>query len=218
VNRLAENGTSVVLGTNGTFLSADNVSSLRKCTRVEISLDAADPALNNQIRISRSTGADAWKEAVAAMQVCLAANIRVRVLTALNSINQHQLVELAALLHQIGIRDWAMSWTISAGRAARIYDELRPDEAVVEQSLKRIREIYPTLAFRYSNRRAEEFNRFYFLVLPDGQIATEDVVAGSKRTFGSALHIPLLSTWTSENFDLEAHFSKWVANRLTGAA
>jgi MoaA/NifB/PqqE/SkfB family radical SAM enzyme len=181
-------------------------------------LDAADPLLNNRIRISRKATADAWKESVAAMETCLGASIQVRVITTLNAWNQHQLVELAALLHQIGIRDWALSWTIPAGRAAPIYDQLCPDEAIIQHGLKQVRQLYPTLCFRYSNRHPEQFNRFYFLILPDGQIATEDVVACGKQTFGSALEIPLLTTWTRDNFDFEAHFTKWVADRLTSAA
>jgi MoaA/NifB/PqqE/SkfB family radical SAM enzyme len=213
VDSLWENGTSVVLGTNGTFLSPDNVHRLRNCTRVEISLDAAEPSLNNRIRVSKKSTGDAFRESISAIKASLAANIKVRVITTLNTWNQHQLPDLADLLHQIGVRDWALSWTIPAGRAARIYDQLRPDENVIQLELKRVRERYPAMRFRYSNRCPNLFDRFYFLVLPDGQIATEDMNARKKRTFGSALEIPLRSVWTRNNFDLEAHFSKWVGNR-----
>jgi MoaA/NifB/PqqE/SkfB family radical SAM enzyme len=181
---------------------------------VEISLDAANPALNNRIRLSRKSTGDAFRESISAIEACLAANIKVRVITTLNTWNQQQLPDLADLLDRIGVRDWALSWTIPAGRAARIYDQLRPDENVIQEELTRVRERHPAMRLRYSNRCPNLFNRFYFLVLPDGQIATEDMNAGKKRTFGSALEIPLPSVWTRNNFDLEAHFSKWVGNRL----
>jgi MoaA/NifB/PqqE/SkfB family radical SAM enzyme len=218
VDTLAGHGVSVVLGTNGTFLSDDNVHRLRNCTRVEISLDAADSTLNNKIRVSRSRTGNAWKEGVAAIETCLRANVDVRVLTTLNALNQHQLLDQARLLYEMGVRDWALSWTVPAGRAADIYDQLQPDEAIVGESLEKVRQVWPSLRVRYSNRHPDQFNRFYFLVLPDGEVATEDIKQGGKQTFGSALHIPLVSVWTPDRFNQEAHFAKWVADRIAPGA
>jgi MoaA/NifB/PqqE/SkfB family radical SAM enzyme len=218
IDGLAENGISVVLGTNGTFLTNLNIHRVRKCARVEISLDAGQRALNNLMRPSRIRGGDSWTESTAAIKACLTANIPVRVLTTISRANQDQLPELAELLYQLGATDWALSWVLPAGRAASNYEDLRPDEATIQAGLKQIRKFYPAIRFRYSSRAPDQFDRFYCLILPDGQLATEDMALGRKLSFGSVLDTPMSKAWTSENFDIRAHFRKWVADRVTPLA
>ena len=214
IDRLARKGVSVVLGTNGTFLNSENIKALAQCTRVEISLDAPTPELNNRLRPSKDPDGNAWAEAIRAIELCLAHQIKVRVLTTLNRFNQDELVKLAALLDRIGAKDWAISWTIPAGRAIPIYHQLKPQKEIVDRQMLQVRVYFPSLNVRYSNR-GQEYNRFYFLILPDGQIATQDIKMGAKVTFGSALDVPLKSVWNDQNFDLSAHVNKWVAGRIT---
>jgi len=213
IDALTTRDISVVLGTNGTYLDRDSIGSFNKCTRIEINLDGPSAEINNRLRPSRD-GGNAWAEAIRAIELCLRCGIRVRVLTTLNRVNQDKIVEIAALLHNVGVRDWAMSWTISAGRAAEIYHELKPQKEVIESQIRLVRVYFPSLNVRYSNRGAQ-FNRFYFLILPDGQIATQEINDSQKVTFGSALNTPVTSVWSGQNFDLSAHFDKWVAGRIT---
>jgi MoaA/NifB/PqqE/SkfB family radical SAM enzyme len=213
IEALTARGVSVVLGTNGTFLNADNIDALTECTRVEISLDAPSAGLNNQLRPSKD-GGNAWTEAIQAIKLCLRHGIKLRVLTTLSRRNQNTIVEMAALLQSIGVRDWALSWTIPAGRAIPIFQDLQPEQQTIESQLRVVRVHFPALTVRYSHRDAK-FDRYYFLILPDGQIATQHLNRPEKATFGSALDIPIAAAWNQQNFDLLAHFKKWVAGRIS---
>jgi len=203
-----------VLGTNGTYIQPENVDSLLLCTRVEISLDAATPELNNLIRPSRVKDGDAWRETMQAIKMCLNAGVNLRVLTALNSQNQNHIVGIASVLHSLGVNDWALSWTIPAGRARSNYKDFVPDRNVVEMGVADARRIYPTMQIRYTDRITTTFSRFYCLILPDGQLATEDLDLGVKIEYGSLLHNDISSLWTKYNFNLEQHFRKWVGDRI----
>lgn len=214
LNALYLNGVSVVLGTNGSFIEPSNVESLRICTRVEFSLDAATKELNNVIRPSRIKSGDAWKETLNAISLCLKSDLRVRVLTALNSLNQNQLQQIADLLAQLGVKDWAISWTMPIGRALPIYDGLCPDVNVVKAELAQAIKTHPEIRIRYSER-ASNFSRFYCLIYPDGQMGTEDISSGRKVFLGSLLQSPVASMWNDESFDRRLHFDKWIGDRYT---
>ncbi|HVY72441.1 MAG TPA: radical SAM protein [Candidatus Paceibacterota bacterium] len=213
IQKLVEGGVSVVLGTNGSFIERENVESLSICTRVEISLDAATSELNNKIRPSRQKRGNAWQETLQAIKLCVKHNTNLRILTALNTWNQSQIVEMAAVLNDLGVKDWALSWTIPAGRARLIYDQFRPEKDMVEEGIEKARKAYPSMIIRYSHRESN-FNRFYCLILPDGQIATEDISHGGKLTFGSLREQPIASAWNSNNYDIPHHFEKWVGDRI----
>lgn len=213
IRRFYDNGVSVILGTNGTFIQQENVRNLHMCTRVEISLDGGTKDINNRIRPSRQKSGDAWNETMNAIRLCVVSGINLRVLTALNAQNQHSLLAMAGILEYLGVTDWGISWTIPAGRVFPIYDQLRPQESVVVAQLEQIRQMHPGLHVRYSNRSVD-YNRFYCLILPDGQMGTEDVNLGKKVYFGSLLHIPIASVWNSVNYNLSQHFEKWVGNRV----
>ena len=215
ISHLQSGGISVVLGTNGTYINHENVDALARCTRVEVSLDAATPEMNRQIRPSRIKNGDAWAETMQAIQLCLEAKVNLRVLTALNSHNQNQIVGIAGVLSSLGVTDWGVSWTIPAGRARYIYERLRPDRKVIEKSIREARRLFPSINIRYTDRITSTFSRFYCLILPDGQMATEDVNAGQKVSYGSLLEENVASMWNAENFNLEQHFQKWVGDRVT---
>jgi MoaA/NifB/PqqE/SkfB family radical SAM enzyme len=213
IHRLVGNHVSVVLGTNGSRISAANVDQLATCTRVEISLDAATEPAHNAIRPSRARSGNSWIDVLSALDLCLRAGVRVRVLTAVNSLNQSQLAEMAELLASVGVQDWAVSWTLPAGRALPVYRELRPDEQIVFQQLQIARLEHPDISIRYSNRSGD-FNRYYCLILPDGQIGTEDLELGSKVCFGSILQHPISCFWHPDNFDFRQHTRKWIDQRI----
>ena len=213
IQKLVDGGVSVVLGTNGSFIENENADGLRICTRVEISLDAATRELNNRIRPSRQRRGNAWQETLQAIKLCLKHNVNPRVLTALNAWNQGQVAEMAIILNDLGVTDWALSWTITAGRAKAIYAQLKPQQDIVKEGIEKARQAHPSMTIRYSHRESD-FNRFYCLILPDGQIATEDMLLAQKVTFGSLLEHPIASAWNSNNYNLPHHFEKWVGDRI----
>ena len=213
VERLKDGGISVVLGTNGTFINPENVDSLAQCTRIEISLDGGTPEANNLIRPSRVRRGNAWVETMHAITLCIQAKVNLRVLTALNSQNQSQIVGIASVLSTLGVTDWALSWTIPAGRARQIYERLRPDRVIVETGVQEARRLFPHMTIRYTDRVTNTASRFYCLILPDGTIGTEETGRG-KVSFGSLLEQDITSVWNSQNYDLEGHFTKWVGDRV----
>lgn len=213
VRRLVDGGVSVILGTNGTSLTRTRLRQLRGCTRIELSLDGDTAAVNNEIRTSRRQRGDAFKVTRKAVANALQSGIRTRVLTTVNRINQDRLEGIAALLWDWGVRDWAVSWTLPAGRALRVYDELRPDADVIAQGLSRAVVSHPEMNIRYSNR-ATGYDRYYCLVLPDGTVATESLQLGEKIVFGSLLSSPLSSMWLPWNFRFGDHMRKWVGDRI----
>jgi molybdenum cofactor biosynthesis enzyme MoaA len=212
VASLHNHGISVILGTNGSKISEMNVADLLICTRVEISLDGSKRETNNKIRLSRACDGDSWAETIAAISLCLRAGVAVRVLTTINAYNQDQLVEMAGLLTGLGVTDWALSWTLRAGRAVQNWDRLCPDERRVLQQMSLIRRSYPMLQLRYSNR--SKYNKYYCLILPDGQIATEDVMLGKKIQMGSLVGTPIAEFWNEAHYNLDQHFRKWVGRRI----
>lgn len=211
IRALTDLGISTILGTNGAYVSPQNVRSLLSCTRVEISVDAPAQELNDRIRPSRHTGSS-WRDAWTAIDLCIAEGARVRVLTALNSLNENCIGDMARVLAERGVYDWAISWTIPAGRARRKYEDLRPRGPAIAEQVERARQAHPDLNIRYSSRIVT-YDRFYFLILPDGQVATQHL-HGTKEAFGSALEQPIRDFWNTKNFNLEAHFSKWIGGRI----
>jgi MoaA/NifB/PqqE/SkfB family radical SAM enzyme len=91
VGEMVTKNIAVILGTNGSFLERAHLPMLHKCTRVEISLDAANRTDNNRIRPSRLKVGSAWRETVDAIGLLTANGVKLRVLTAINRINQGQL-------------------------------------------------------------------------------------------------------------------------------
>jgi MoaA/NifB/PqqE/SkfB family radical SAM enzyme len=213
INRLSNHGVSVVLGTNGTFLTPERADRLAVCTRVEVSLDGDSQSLNNQLRPSRERTGNAFEETRRAIRICRQHGLRLRVLTSVSRFNQARIPQMADLLSNWGVTDWALSWTLPAGRALPVYSEYRPIEAVVRDGVEKARRMHPEMTIRSSNRSSEH-DRYYCLVLPDGTVATEAMGEGGKVVFGSLLSTPLRSFWTKNNFNIPAHVEKWIGDRI----
>jgi MoaA/NifB/PqqE/SkfB family radical SAM enzyme len=210
---LSSNQIGVVLGTNGSLIDSENVKALRSCVRVEISLDAATREINNTIRPSRIRGGDGWQDTIKAIKLCLDNEVKVRVLTAVNSFNQNHLYDMASILQDLNVSDWALSWVMPIGRAFPIFNALQPEENIVAQQMGSIRERYSNMKIRLTNR-SSTYNRFYCLVFPDGQMGTEEITTGQKLYFGSLLQQPVSAMWNKVNYNLNQHFDKWVGDRF----
>jgi MoaA/NifB/PqqE/SkfB family radical SAM enzyme len=137
-----------------------------------------------------------------------------RVLTAINRQNQTEIVQIAQCLYEAGVRDWGLSWTVSAGRARFVFQELKPDSKVILEGLNAVRAMFPDMVIRYSDRVSKPMSRFYSFILPNGQFATEDVDLGQKVMFGSLLDRKISEMWNSNNFALDQHFQKWIGDRI----
>ncbi len=216
IEKLADNNISVILGTNGTYLRPEIMSSVKRTTLVEISLDSQIEQINNAIRISRTKTGNAFKEALQAIDLCIKEATNLRVLTCLNKYNYKNLQGLADLVYAHGVRDWGLSWTVYAGRAKAIYaDHMPKDMDVVVEQIQEIRNKYPDLKIKYSNRTDQSSNnRFSFLIFPNGRAFAEDLVLGQKFAFHSLLDAPLIHSWTDENYNIEQHFKRWTGNRV----
>ncbi|GAB4517447.1 MAG: hypothetical protein Tsb0020_36060 [Haliangiales bacterium] len=216
IDKLTDNGVATILGTNGTFLTAEMMSTVAKCTRVELSLDSMDERVNNQIRPSRNTRGNTYQETLRAIRLCQERQVPLRILTCLNRYNHTQVVEIAEFLYELGVRDWAISWTLSAGRAHLIYEDLMPeDTAHVAATVEReIEPRFPLMKIRLSDRTVK-YSRYYCLVWPDGTLGTEEIVTGKKLTFNSIVSGTVSEGWHEGNYNIDAHFTKWVDERIS---
>lgn len=218
IERLADSDVSVILGTNGTYLTPDILSSVRRTTRVEISFDSHIELVNNSIRISRAKTGNAYAESLAAIDLCLGNDINLRVLTCLNLRNYKHIEAMGDLLYARGVRDWSVSWTLHAGRARHIYGSLvSPEMFEYEEALGRVRRKYPEMKIKTSNRSnaVEGNNRFSCLVFPDGRMFAEDLEKGEKVGFHSLLEAPLAESWNDENYNRRQHFRRWTGERVS---
>jgi MoaA/NifB/PqqE/SkfB family radical SAM enzyme len=213
VRFLANSGVGVVLGTNGTYVTPKILPDLRKCVRVEVSLDGHEPSLHNRIRPSRAGRGNAFAEAIRAIEYCVGEGVEVRVLTAVNRHNQEYLEAIADQVIRLNVREWAVSHTLPAGRALPIFSNFSADPLTVAAAVERVRSTYSRLAVAYSNR-VQSHDRYYCLVLPDGRVGTEDMSRGKKVTFASLIDAPDKTWWTRDHYDFRAHFDKWVGNRV----
>ncbi|CAM3132179.1 radical SAM protein [Corallococcus sp. ZKHCc1 1396] len=214
IDKLTDNGVATILGTNGTFLSSQAMKSVRRCTRVEISLDSMDERVNNEIRPSRNVKGNTYQETLRAISLCQDAGVSLRILTCLNRHNHQEVPALAQFLYERGIRDWAVSWTLSAGRAHHIYGELMPEDTTqVEDIVEKLRLKYPDMQIRLSDRTVN-YSRYYCLIWPNGTLGTEEILTGKKLFFSSLITGTMRDGWTPEHYDLDAHFRKWIAGRV----
>lgn len=216
IEKLADNNIAVVLGTNGTYLTESIMGSVKRTSLVDISFDSYDEATNNAIRPSRSPTGNAYQEALRAIKLCIAHNVKLRVLTCINNRNVTHVEAIGKILYACGVRDWSISWTLFAGRARFIYNSLASNDLeVVQQAVARIQEKYPDMKVKLSNRsNSAENNRYSCLVFPNGRVFAEDLALGRKISYESLLKTPLSASWNSANFNIDQHFARWTGGRI----
>lgn len=216
IEKLADHNIAVILGTNGTYLSKSIVNSVKRTSMVEISFDSHDEHTNNSIRPSRVAGGSAHKEALSAIELCAAENINFRVLTCVNLRNQHHIGQIAELLYSRGVRNWSISSTLFAGRARFVYEDLVVKNwSMIENEIERVREKFPAMKIKSSNRTDSSTNNKYScLVFPNGRMFAEDLVLGQKTAYHSLLEAPLAQSWNTNNYNIEQHFARWTGGRV----
>ena len=212
--KLKDNNINVLLGTNGTLIDTNNVALLSRYTRVEISLDSPSSDLHRRIRPMRSGLRSSWATVISAIKTCVSYGIKIRVLTTLNSWNQHYIVDIGRLLRDLGVKEWRLSWTIPVGSAYYIYETLRPQKDIIQKNLQRTMELYSGyIDIKYSSHTLD-INKYFCSILPNGYIATGDTTVGKKIPLEPFTPKTISRVWNEKNYNLRQHFQKWVGSRI----
>lgn len=205
-------GLNAVLSTNGLLLARNDSLFPPLPVRLHISMDSGFAEIHEASRIRRdmrpSTGS--MEETMEVATKAVDAGYRVRVLTCIGSHNYRGLIELGECLALAGINEWNISRVLAAGRAKR-GDRQRwavDDDAVLAE-IHSIRECYPWMRIRYSNRTTQD--GYFLLVLPDGALATQYTDHRDKVVLGSMKSMTLEALRSHRDFNLGLHARKWVA-------
>ena len=205
-------GLNVVVSTNGLLLAKRGLAILPTSVRLHISIDSGFAEVHEASRVQRdllpSTGSLQQVMNLAAQAVHV--GYRVRVLTCIGRHNFRQLVELGERLAIAGVNEWNISRILAAGRAGlnngRQWDV--DDDAVLEE-VHAIRNCYPWMRVRYSNRTTQ--NGYFLLVLPDGSLATQYTDGRDKVLLGRMTTMTLDGLRRHPDFELGSHARKWIA-------
>ena len=205
-------GLIVVLSTNGLPLSRKASLLPPLSVRLHISMDSGFADVHETSRIRRdmrpSTGS--MKTVLEVAERAVNIGYRVRVLTCIGSHNYLGLIELAERLAIAGINEWNISRVVAAGRA-KLGDEHRwaVDDTVVLEQVHAIRDCFPWMRIRYSNRTMQD--GYFLLVLPDGSLATQYTDGRDKVVLGSIRSMTLDALQNHSEFDLGLHGRKWIS-------
>ena len=208
---------SVVLSTNGLLLARPRLDLVPTSVRLHISIDSGFSQIHEASRVRRnllpSTGSLQQVMTVTAQAV--QAGYPVRVLTCIGRHNFRQLAELGERLALAGVNEWNISRVLAAGRAGLSSASLWAvdDDSVLEE-VDAIRNCYPWMRVRYSNRTAQ--NGYFLLVLPDGSVATQYTDGRDKVTLGHIDTMALGDLQGHPDFNLGLHARKWVASTTFG--
>ena len=203
-------GLNVIVSTNGLPLAKKGLEILPTSVRLHISVDSGFAEVHEASRIRRSLlpSVGSLQQITNLTAQAVHAGYRVRVLTCIGRHNSRQLVELGERLAIAGVNEWNISRVLAAGRAefnARQWEV--NDDAVLEE-VHAIRNCYPWIRVRYSNRTTQ--NGYFLLVLPDGSLATQYTDGRDKVLLGRMNSMTLDSLRRHPDFDLNSHGRKWI--------
>lgn len=205
-------GLNVVLSTNGLPLAKKESILPPLPVRLHISMDSgfADVHEGSRVRRDMRPSTGSMEKTMEVAKTAVDTGYRVRVLTCIGSHNCHHLIELGERLAVAGINEWNISRVLAAGRA-RQGDKRRwtVDEDVVLADIHAIRQCYPWMRVRYSNRTTQD--GYFLLVLPDGTLATQYTDHRDKVVLGSVKSMTLEALRRHPDFDLGLHARKWIA-------
>ena len=207
-----EAGLNVVVSTNGIPLAKKGLSLLPAGIRLHLSIDSGFSDIHEASRIRRnllpSTGS--LNEVTNLAKRAVDAGYQVRILTCIGGHNSCGLIELGERLALAGIGEWNISRILAAGRA-RLHDgrKWEVDDAAVLEEVHAIRDCYPWMQVRYSNRTKQD--GYFLLVLPDGSVATQYTDGRDKVALGQIESMALEDLRKHPDFDLSLHGRKWIA-------
>src|SRR5262249_10335759 len=120
------------------------------------------------------------------------------------------LFQLGEEIAALGVQDWNISRILRAGRAQSEFEtRWQVDDAAILEQIHDMREAYPWIRIRYSNRTEQD--GYFLLVLPDGTLATQYTDGRDKVTLGSVLEMSIDDLRAHPDFDLNLHARKWIA-------
>lgn len=150
-------GMTVVVGTNGTLLSARTAVRLKESgvSGVGISLDAAvRPELHDRLRGQPGS----WDGAMAGIRACKEADLDFLIQTSVFGWNRNELPALSELAAKFGAKSWNVYFLVCTGRGQGLTD-LTPDE--YEATLHDLRQLQQAMGARLfvTVRCAPQFRR-----------------------------------------------------------
>lgn len=208
VDYLSDNGVWVIVSTNGLNIS-DKLPQLKKLRHIELSLDGATEEIHDFIRPSKIKGQSvSFKNAVSGIKATVDMGIKTRVLTTLNIYNHKNVRDIWALLSTLWIQEWHIGRTTNAWRARFIYDKLMAKVNFDDNDLQKLQEEFPSLKIQYNY--PSKASKYYALILPNWQMATQDYYTWEKIAIGSLMEKSFHDFWTVDNYDIEGHYYKWL--------
>lgn len=208
VDYLSDHWVWVIVSTNGLNIS-DKLPQLKKLRHIELSLDGATETIHDYIRPSRIKGQSvSFKNAISGIRAALDMGIKTRVLTSLNIFNYKNIQQIWALLSSLGVHEWHIGKTTNAGRARFIYGWLMDGVIFSEFDLDELRNKFPGIKIQYNY--PSKANKYYGLIMPDWQMATQDYKTWEKISLGSLVEKSFGDFWIEDNFDTRGHYYKWL--------
>lgn len=207
IEYLSSNGISVILSTNWIFVK-EYIHKLKGLRHIEISIDGSNADIHGKLRPVRY-GDDrlSFNKAIEWLKATSSAWILTRALTTLNIYNKEDLFWIWKILSDIGVQEWHIWRVVNAGRARFIYGELNGfpfDQTIIE-----------TLQIEFPNIRIQfnypsKASNYYALILPNGNITTQDTVTWEKIELWSLLEYSIGDFRNDKNYDLDWHIKKWL--------
>jgi len=214
-NAAIAEGLNVVLSTNGLVLHREGPGRLPKEIRLHVSIDSGFTEIHESSRQNRSLKPfrHALEKTFLFVQKCLDQGYRTRILTCVGQHNAEGLFELGEMLALHRVREWNISRVLSAGRAqAQFKSRWTASEALLLTQVADMREAYPWMRIRYSNRTEQD--GYFLLVLPDGTLATQYTDGRDKVPLGNVLRMSISDFRLNSLFRLQEHARKWIAASL----
>ena len=209
---------NVVVSTNGLPLTRKGLSVLPTSVRLHISIDSGFAEIHEGSRVRRnllpSTGS--LQQVLNLTAQAVHVGYRVRVLTCIGRHNFRHLAELGERLAIVGVNEWNISRVLAAGRAgSNNSGQWDVDDAAVLEEVHAIRNCYPWMRVRYSDRTTQ--NGYFLLVLPDGSLATQYTDGRDKVQLGWTSTMTLDDLRRHPDFDLSSHGRKWIGATILQA-
>jgi MoaA/NifB/PqqE/SkfB family radical SAM enzyme len=207
-------GLNVVISTNGRRLCEKGPVEFPRI-RWHVSMDSGFAEIHESSRLLRSLKASegSFERTSKFIRKCLQEDLTVRVMTCLGHHNVDGLFALGEHLALLGVGEWNISRILRAGRAQPSYSEyFSVSEDYVLEQIHDLREAFPFMRIRYSNRTNQD--GYFLLVLPDGSLATQYTDGRDKVVLGKVLQIELNALQNHPDFNLDKHGRKWIFANL----
>jgi MoaA/NifB/PqqE/SkfB family radical SAM enzyme len=205
-------GLQVVLSTNGLVWHQHGPKNLPRSIGLHISMDSGFEEVHERSRLLPMLRPSTKSFEKVSAFICHALDYghRVRVLTCIGQHNADSLFALAEHIAKIGVLEWNISRILRAGRALGDFStDWDVDGDALRAQIETIREAFPWITIRYSNRVDQ--NGYFLLVLPNGMAATQYTDERNKVALGDVMSLTLRDLQTSSVFDLVQHCRKWIA-------